>query len=387
MNMHQNGERAYMAMKIYVAMQDALLVLSHLDNRWQVDVKLDQLSVSSGDAVAVRELRGEGYRIAVDPHQPTRLYCGTFGQGLWRSDDAGNSWEPIGKGITYQDITAVAVSQADRVGDYGVVWVGTEPSALFFSEDGGNTWIERPALQDLPSKSSWWFPPRPYTHHVRSILPDICEPNRIYVAIEVGGVMRSLDKGLTWEDRKPGSQEDGHTLRMHKLAPHTIYEASGGEEPVFHKGGPLGEYVTLNGGGFAESHDGGATWTTWTKGLEQHHYMWSLAIDPANPDTIVASAAPGPDHAHGMAMAESYLYRRTTGTPWTLISQGLPEPKGTLISEITSNEAEPGVFYAANNRGIFRSADTGLTWQQLDLVWPERYYQQQVQSIAVVGKF
>jgi len=65
----------------------------------------------------------------------------------------------------------------------------------------------------------------------------------------MGGVMRSLDKGLSWEDRKPGSQLDGHTLRMHKLAPHRIYESAGGEEPVFHKGGPLGEYVTLSAGG------------------------------------------------------------------------------------------------------------------------------------------
>jgi len=119
-------------MKIYVAMQDALLVLGHQGSHWQVDVKLDSLSISSAEAVAVREQRGMGYRVAVDPYQPTRLYCGTFGQGLWRSDDAGNNWEPVGKGITHEGITAVAVSQADRVGDYGVVWAGTEPSALFF---------------------------------------------------------------------------------------------------------------------------------------------------------------------------------------------------------------------------------------------------------------
>jgi len=87
-----------------------------------------------------------------------------------------------------------------------------------------------------------------------------------------------------------------------------------------------------------------------------------------------------------MVMAESCFYRRTAGTPWTRISQGLPEPKGTLISEVATNEAEPSVFYVANNRGIFRSADAGLTWQQLDVVWPERYHQQQVQAIAVVGE-
>ncbi|HZR00724.1 MAG TPA: hypothetical protein VFC93_18135, partial [Chloroflexota bacterium] len=39
------------------------------------------------------------YCLAADPRRPERVYCGTFGQGLWRSDDAGATWRPTGPGI------------------------------------------------------------------------------------------------------------------------------------------------------------------------------------------------------------------------------------------------------------------------------------------------
>src|SRR5699024_2167756 len=120
-----------------------------------------------------------------------------------------------GTGITHNRVMSVAVSPTEVRNGYRVVWAGTEPSGLFRSEDGGRTWIDCPALLDLPSKSTWSFPPRPHTHHVRWIEPDPHDENRIFVGIELGGVMKSEDKGRTWEDRKPGSQHDCHTLTIH----------------------------------------------------------------------------------------------------------------------------------------------------------------------------
>ncbi len=83
--------------------------------------------------------------IAVDPFQKNRIYCGTFGRGLWLSDDSGDSWRPIGDsyryfdfpkedGILHSSITSITISSNEQVNGYGVVYVGTEPSALFRSE-------------------------------------------------------------------------------------------------------------------------------------------------------------------------------------------------------------------------------------------------------------
>src|SRR5258708_40282165 len=124
-------------------------------------------------------------------------------------DDAGRSWEPIGDvpfttgkgGIPFGTITAIAVSSAERLGEYGVVYVGTEPSALFRSEDGGATWKELSAFRELPSASTWSFPPKPATSHVRCITPDLHVARRVFVAVEAGALVRSLNGGAHWEDR------------------------------------------------------------------------------------------------------------------------------------------------------------------------------------------
>lgn len=59
------------------------------------------------------------------------------------------------------------------------------------------------------------------------IQPDIHDKQRIYVGIELGGVMKSVDQGKSWEDRKAGSQFDSHDLTMTNKAAGRIYEAAG----------------------------------------------------------------------------------------------------------------------------------------------------------------
>src|SRR3989304_4832873 len=105
--------------------------------------------LATGDVLAIVRRRGEGWRatlalegsptqsVAIDPLRPERVYCGTFGRGLWFSEDAGAPWRPAGEGIPHAEVMSVAVSRAERVGDYGVLWVGSRPGAGFRSEGGG----------------------------------------------------------------------------------------------------------------------------------------------------------------------------------------------------------------------------------------------------------
>jgi hypothetical protein len=69
----------------------------------------------------------------------------------------------------------------------GAVYAGTEPSALFRSDDRGATWRELTALLELPSRLSWSFPPRPWTSHVRWIAPNPHDADLLLVGIELGG--------------------------------------------------------------------------------------------------------------------------------------------------------------------------------------------------------
>src|SRR5205823_10260858 len=124
-----------------------------------------------------------------------RVLVGTQGDGARLSSDGGGNWDPIE--LPEHDVFSVAISGAD-----GALYAGTEPSRLFVSRDG-DAWTELEALQEIPSKDQWSFPPRPETHHVRWIAPDPLAPDRLLVGIERGCVMYCQDAGLSFSDYRP----------------------------------------------------------------------------------------------------------------------------------------------------------------------------------------
>lgn len=346
-----------MMLTIYAALSDALLVVHGAPGRWQAQRQLDGLIAQC---------------VAVDPLQPARVYCGTSGHGLWRSDDAGATWRMISDSFHSQQVTAVAVSRNERdERDEGVIYAGTEPSALYRSADGGATWRELDELTRLPSAPTWSFPPRPHTSHVRAIALDSNAAGHLAVAIEAGALVRSADSGQTWEDRRSDGPRDSHTLAMPRHAPGRIYSAAG-------------DGFIAPGNGFLLSRDGGTTWERPVTGL-RHHYLWGLAVDPGNPDTMLVSAAASPDRAHNAQHAESTIYRATGGGPWFPVQAGLPQSQGTVTAALAANDDEPGVFYAGNNHGLYRSPDSGESWNRLEIAWPEGADAWRVHDLAVVG--
>lgn len=294
------------------------------------------------------EVHLEGQRlhcVAVDPERPERVYAGTEAEGLWLSHRGGDGWE---RALEGRQVTAVTVSAAEG----GVVYAGTEPSAVLRSADGGASWEELAGLTELPSAESWSFPPKPWTHHVRWIEAHPLEPGRLYVAVEAGALLRSPDGGRTWQDRVPDGPYDTHTLRLHPQAPGRVWSAAGD--------------------GYFESADGGETWRRPQQGLD-HRYVWGLAVDRGDPETLIVSSASGPGAAHATSGARSFVYRRAGDGPWQQVRAGLPDPQGTSRSALAAHPEEPGVFYAASNHGLFESRDGGQSWEALQVAWPEGF--------------
>jgi len=304
--------------------------------------------------------------IAFDPHNPGRAYCGTFGGGLWKTDDSGQKWDQIGQdSLSNKNVTSVSVSPLVRGGSgFNVLYVGTEPSKLYRSDDGGLTWERMINLNRLGSSPSWSFPPRPWTHHVRWIEPDVNSSDYIFVAIEAGALVQSHDGGRTWIDRPKQGPYDTHTLATHRSAPKRIYSSAGD--------------------GYFESLDYGETWSTPTAGLK-HYYLYGLAVDCHDPQTVLVSASSGPWQAHyGEQNSESFLYRRSQdGGQWELVSKGLPESRGTMIAILTPSSKNVGEFYVVSNRGIFCSVDSGTSWKSLEIAWPREYLSQHAWALAI----
>jgi photosystem II stability/assembly factor-like uncharacterized protein len=74
-------------------------------------------------------------QVVIDPTQPKRVYA-LNEQALFRSDDAGQTWQAVGEGLASKGLTALALDprQPQRL------YVATVDGGLYLSEDGATTW-------------------------------------------------------------------------------------------------------------------------------------------------------------------------------------------------------------------------------------------------------
>jgi hypothetical protein len=257
-----------------------------------------------------------------------RVLVGTHGEGAQLSSNGGGSWEPID--LPERDVLSVAISGAD-----GALYAGTEPSRLFVSRDGG-AWTELEALQEIPSKDQWSFPPRPWTHHVRWIAPDPRVPERLLVGIELGGVMYTEDAGRSFTDHRPGAKRDAHCLAWHPSVEGRAYQAAGD--------------------GAAWSRDGGVSWEAVDAGRDLR-YCWALAPDPADPDRWYVSAASGPRTAHAGedAVGRLYVWEGGAWRPLGLSGESMPYALAAIDGALLAGMADGCILY---------SGDRGETWEE-----------------------
>jgi photosystem II stability/assembly factor-like uncharacterized protein len=304
--------------RLYAATGDGVARLDEGDGGWTAELSLE----------------GSGAQcIAADPQRADVVYAGLLGGGVRRSDDAGRTWRDCH--LPARDVFSVAVSAAD-----GAVYAGTEPSGLYRSDDEGRTWTELESLLELPSRPTWSFPPRPWTSHVRWIAPSPHDAEVLLVGIELGGLMRSTDRGETWQDHRPGAQPDVHSLAWHPVAAGRAYEAGGG--------------------GAAWSDDRGDTWHPADDGRDRH-YTWSVTVDPGDPELWYVSASTGPFAAHGRGDPQARIFRRRNG--WETLGGGLPDPLPAMPYALVATGER--LFAGLSSGELWASEDSGDSWGKL----------------------
>jgi photosystem II stability/assembly factor-like uncharacterized protein len=295
-----------------------------------------------GRSLAVTGVRG----------QPELFYFGSVDGGVWRTNDAGRTWNPIFDSQPVGSIGAIAVAPSNPA----VIYVGTGESdmrsdiaygnGMYKSTDGGNSWTHI-GLTD--------------SQQIARILVDPADPNKVFVAAlghaygpnTERGVFRSNDGGTTWQrvlfhDENTGAIdlafEPGNTNTLYaallqtRRPPWNVYPPSKGP-----------------GRGLYRSRDAGDHWEALTgHGLPSEGLgRMGIAFAPSNPRRIylIVDAKAGG------------LYRSDdSGENWQLMSRDKRIwQRGWYFEEVTVDPKDADTVYVPNTT-LYRSRDGGKTF-------------------------
>ena len=127
--------------------------------------------------------------ITIHPTDSSVIFAGSQ-NGPYRSRDGGASWEKLPFPDEGLEVWSILVHPRDP----RTMYLGTSPVAVYRSDNGGDTWRKLPGVTS-PGRVKMNFPCR-----VTRLAIDPSNPDEVYAGLEVDGVLRSRDRGETWED-------------------------------------------------------------------------------------------------------------------------------------------------------------------------------------------
>ena len=291
---------------------------------------------------------GRVLAVAGVPGQPQHFYFGAVNGGVWETQDAGRTWQPIFDGQPVGSIGAIAVAPSDPK----VIYVGTgeadmrsdiaQGDGMYRSRDGGKSWT-RIGLADSQQIGRILVDPRDAATVFVAALGHPYGPN------EQRGVFRSKDGGAHWERVLGKDDATGAIdLAFEPGDPRIIYAAMWQARRT-----PWNIYPPASGPGSSlyKSSDGGGTWTR----IHGHGFPESvgrvgIAVSPSLPSRVYAI----------VDGAEGGLYRSDdAGANWRKAS-GDPRiwQRGWYFGRITVDPKNPDRVYAMNTI-VLRSDDGG----------------------------
>ena len=298
---------------------------------------------------------------------------GWFGQVVQRSDDGGTTWEPVSNEFRYEGATRThkwydntdhpyeflrAWHLEPSLTDPDTVYAGVEDAALFRTTDAGKSWQELSGLRTHPSASTW--APGAGGLCLHTIILDKDNPDRIVTAISAAGAFRSDDAGQTWRTITKGlhsnyipdpDAEVGHCVHhiaMHPSRPNVLYMQKHWD--------------------VMRSDNSGDTWHEVSGNLPTD-FGFVIDVHAHEPETIYVVPITS-DSDHFVPDGKLRVYRsRTGGNEWEALTKGLPQHDcyvNVLRDAMSVDSLDScGVYFGTTGGQVYASADGGDNWNAI----------------------
>lgn len=322
---------------------------------------------------------GQYPALVPDPNVEGRIYLGSDVAGMWRSDDRGDHWHFINKGLDSLNIACIAVAPSDS----NVVYAGTQ-TGVMRSGDAGQSWEKR-STKDLDFS-------RPQSQ--KAIMVDPSDPEKIYAGSSKGKVFASADGGRSWDEIGNtkdvyGEKEiinfvlltrDGKKLFAGSKAGLMAYSFDSRKWDKADPAGPKTAYIdgvlsksgmlfVTSGKRFFWSGDNGSSWNASSEIKQQN--LFRIAVHEAADGTLQILAgwsqgwSGGPLYSGDMgktwtAQTPSYKAANDLNPTRSWIGGGLQRSNA-----LTFDPFNPDILYHSDGWGVWRSDDAGKSWHEI----------------------
>ncbi|HLN92317.1 MAG TPA: exo-alpha-sialidase [Thermoanaerobaculia bacterium] len=288
-----------------------------------------------------------------------------WGAELCSSDDFGAKWSrPEVPRIAFPKETGATLAHIWQI-EPGLddeperIFVGVEPSALFESRDGGESWSLNEGLWNHPHRAKWM--PGGGGLCLHTILTDPARRDRLTIATSTGGVYRTDDNGETWRARNRGIQAYFLTEKDPEFG-QCVHKV------VRHPSRPDRMFLQHHFGLY-RSDDGGDTWREASKGVPSD-FGFPMAMHPRDTDTVYIVPLQA-DQFRCPPEGKLRVYRTRDGArSWKPLTRGLPQKDcydTVLRDAMAVDEEDPaGVYFGTRNGWLYGSRDEGQSWSAIE---------------------